>query len=349
MYLPLKKFKEGNIFNKNFFLNMALYIKSVQLKSGAIPSNFDGSHDPWDHIESIIGLNFAKEKKASQLAFLWLVNNQNSDGSWYSKYKDLKVVEKNRPTHFGPYISVAALHYYKIFKDLKFLEILWPTIELAINFAINIQSQNGAIPWSVDKDNVVENDFLLTGCSSILKSIECGIAISKILKKQSNISVWSNSYILLSNAIKNPSGKFDKTKDRKHFSMDWYYPIISGCLNDDEIIFYINKIYEDFYVKDIGVKCVKHEPWVTVAETCEFIISLMIAGRINEAQKILFDIVNISDEKHIPFMGWQYKENMFWPDEKPAWTSAALIISADTIYGYTDASNLFTKKQSNLY
>ena len=60
MYLPLKKFKEENIFNKNFFLNMALYIKSVQLKSGAIPSNCDGSHDPWDHIESIIGLNFAK-------------------------------------------------------------------------------------------------------------------------------------------------------------------------------------------------------------------------------------------------------------------------------------------------
>ena len=168
MYLPSKKFKEENILNENFFINLALYIKSIQLKSGAIPSNLDGSHDPWDHMESIMGLNFAKEKKASKLAFSWLVNNQNSDGSWNSKYKDLVVVEKNRPTHFGPYISVAALHYYKIFNDREFLEILWPTIELAINFVINIQSQNGTIPWSVDEDDIVENDFLLISLRYIL-------------------------------------------------------------------------------------------------------------------------------------------------------------------------------------
>ena len=52
MYLPFKKFKEENILNENFFINIALYIKSLQLKSGAIPSNLDGSHDPWDHMES---------------------------------------------------------------------------------------------------------------------------------------------------------------------------------------------------------------------------------------------------------------------------------------------------------
>ena len=35
----------------------------------------------------------------------------------------------------------------------------------------------------------------------------------------------------------------------------------------------------DFYVKDIGVKCVIEEPWITVAETCEFIIALMILSK----------------------------------------------------------------------
>ena len=50
---------------------------------------------------------------------------------------------------------------------------------------------------------------MITGSSSILKSIECGLAISKILKKDKNLKNWIKSYELLSQAIKNPVGKFD--------------------------------------------------------------------------------------------------------------------------------------------
>ena len=106
-----------------FFENLGKYIRKIQQKSGAIPSNEDGSHDPWDHIESIMGLNFVKENEASKKAFNWLVKNQNEDGSWFAKYKNNIPIEKNKPTHFGPYISVAALHFYKIFNDKNFLEL----------------------------------------------------------------------------------------------------------------------------------------------------------------------------------------------------------------------------------
>ena len=33
------------------------YIINLQLLSGAIPSNQDGSHDPWDHLEAVMGLS----------------------------------------------------------------------------------------------------------------------------------------------------------------------------------------------------------------------------------------------------------------------------------------------------
>ena len=209
-----------------FFENLGKYISIIQQKSGAIPSNEDGSHDPWDHIESIMGLNFVKENEASKRAFNWLVKNQNEDGSWFAKYKENIPVEKNKPTHFGPYISVAALHYYKIFNDKNFLETLWHAIESAINFSLNLQIKNGTIPWSINEHGEIENDFLLTGSSSILKSIECGLAISYILKKDNNTERWTKSYNLLSKALKNPNGKFDILKDRKRFSMDSYYPIL---------------------------------------------------------------------------------------------------------------------------
>ena len=302
------------------------------------------SHDPWDHIEAIMGLNFLNDKESSDLAFKWLKNNQNKDGSWYAKYSNNDPIELNKPTHFGPYISVAALHYYKIFSDKDKLLELWETIDSAINFSLNLQDSNGTIPWSVDKNNQIENDFLLTGASSILKSLECAIAISKILDLDSN-KKWTKAYKLLAYAIKNPKGLFDKTIDRSRFSMDWYYPIISGVLSDSEKDKYIKKIYKDFYIEGIGVKCVVEEPWVTVAETSEFIVSLVISNEIEEAKKLLIEVMNISDLNDIPYMGWQYEENIFWPEEKPSWTAAALILAADSIYDFSSGSDILKENQ----
>ena len=48
-------------------------------------------------------------------------------------------------------------------------------------------------------------------------------------------------------------------------------------------------------------------------------------------------------------MGWQYEENIFWPKERPSWTSAAAILAADTILDFSKASDLFKRNQSNLY
>ena len=344
MFKPQQKFRDKNLLEKDIFIKLAESIKDVQLNSGAIPSNIDSSHDPWDHIEAIMGLNFLHDKKSAELGLNWLKNNQNNDGSWYAKYYDEKPIEFNKPTHFGPYISVAALHYFKIFSDKEKLEELWNTISSAIDFSINLQNSNGTIPWSVDHKNNIEHDYLLTGSSSILKSIECGIKISKILNKEIN-EKWMKAYEALSYTVQNPNDLFDKTTDRSRFSMDSYYPIISGVLSETQKDYYIKKVFKDFYVKGIGVKCVVEEPWITVAETAEFIIALMISNRIEDAKKILIEVMNITDSKNIPYMGWQYEENIFWPEEKPSWTAAALILAADTIFEFTAGSDLFTKSQ----
>ena len=349
MHKP-KKFKlHKDFLRKEIFKINGAYIKSIQYKSGAIPSNEDGTHDPWDHIESIMGLNIYKDIEASKSAFNWLTHHQNSDGSWYAKYYKTDAIEKNKPTHFSPYIAVAALHFFRIFKDINFLQSIWSSIELAVNFSVELQQDNGTIPWSINNNSQIENDYLLTGCSSILKSIECSIALSKILNKTENIEKWKKAHLLLSNAIQDPDGKFDLIKDRKRFSMDWYYPILSGCLKQDEKSYYINKIFKDFYLDGIGIKCVIEEPWVTVAETSEFILALMCAGYDDEAKRLLFDVLNISDEEGIPFMGWQYEQDIFWPEEKPSWTAAALMLSADCVFDYSDASDLFKSDQRSVF
>ena len=145
---------------------------------------------------------------------------------------------------------------------------------------------------------------------------------------------------------RDPIGKFDLLQDRKRFSMDWYYPIISGAFNRDESKDIIVNTLANFYIEGLGIKCVKEEPWVTVAETNEFVIAAVKADEINLAKNIFLESLNISDEDNIPYMGWQYVENIFWPDEKPSWTAAAVILAADSLYKFTDGSNLFIDMQT---
>ena len=52
--------------------------------------------------------------------------------------------------------------------------------------------------------------------------------------------------------------------------------------------------------------------------------------------------MNITDENDVPYMGWQYEQNIFWPEEKPSWTSAALILAADSIYNFSSGSDILT-------
>ena len=122
MYKPSKIEMDKDFLRKEIFKINGAYIKSIQYKSGAIPSNEDGTHDPWDHIESIMGLNIYKDIEASKSAFNWLIEHQNSDGSWYAKYNDKNAIEKNKPTHFSPYIAVAALH------SVSYTHLTLPTI-----------------------------------------------------------------------------------------------------------------------------------------------------------------------------------------------------------------------------
>ena len=188
--------------------------------------------------------------------------------------------------------------------------------------------------------NNVEHDYLITGSSSILKSIECGIKISKILNKEIN-EKWMKAYEALSYTVQNPHDLFDKTTDRSRFSMDSYYPIISGVLSETQKDYYIKKVFKDFYVEGIGVKCVVEEPWVTVAETSEFIIALMMSNRIEDAKKILKEIMRFQDNRGIFPTGYQYKLDILWPDEFSTWTNAAVIIAADCVFGISQKRNVF--------
>ena len=87
-----------------------------------------------------MGLNIAGFYKESELAFEWMKNNQNSDGSWYSSYINGKPKDKTCESNMSCYIAAGVFHTWLIQKNMQFLENMWNCIEKGINFALKLQT-----------------------------------------------------------------------------------------------------------------------------------------------------------------------------------------------------------------
>ena len=325
--------------------HLGKFLDNTQFLSGAIPSNKDGSHDPWDHLESVMGLTTLGYNIQALKGLHWMSANQNEDGSWYNLYQDEEPLELNKQTNHASYIAVAVWHFYLINNDVNFLQEFWEPVKKGILFSLSLQHSNGAIAWNIDEFEAIDEDYLLTGCSSTAKSLECAIAICQALGNKNYESEWRIAHSKLITALENPAKIFDLKKDRSRFSMDSYYPILGGINSKKRINSLTTKIKDSFWIHGLGIKCVSDEPWVTVAETSECSIAYKKIGEDKIALELLHNALAIVDGNGIPYMGWQFSENIYWPDETPAWTSAACILAADANNRLTSGADLFLKQQ----
>ena len=118
------------------------FISNLQLESGAIPSNKDGSHDPWDHLEAVMGLATLGFIHEASQGLEWMKQNQNEDGSWFNLYQDNYAIEKNKQSNFSTYIAVAVWHNYLLTNDINTLKYFWPSIQKGMTFALSLQDMN---------------------------------------------------------------------------------------------------------------------------------------------------------------------------------------------------------------
>ena len=57
-------------------------IIATQLPSGEIPWSTGDKTDPWDHVESAMGLTIGGRNEEARAAYYWLRNHQHDDGYW---------------------------------------------------------------------------------------------------------------------------------------------------------------------------------------------------------------------------------------------------------------------------
>ncbi len=313
------------------------FIRSLQRENGDIPWHVDGKTDPWDLVETLMGLNIGGCFEASCRAFDWLKNIQNPDGSWYSSYINGEPGDKTRETHMAAYISVGLFHTWLIYKDTDLLKQMWPTLEKAIAYALSLQTETGEIFWAKSPEGKVDPMALLSGSSSIYLSLKCALSIAFVLGKK--CVSWETAFEKLGRSLRENTHTYNISKSR--FSMDWFYPVLSSALTGEKAVARIEKYWQKYVIEDQGVRCVSDQPWVTIAETSELVLSLYAMGWIKKADIVFSWIQGRIYEDKTFWCGYTYPDMVIWPEEKLTWTNAVVLMAADALYDLSPASKLF--------
>ena len=329
------------LYPEEYLRPTADYILEVQRPWGEIPW-FPGGHtDPWDHVEAAMALSISGEHEGAKRAYRWLADCQLGDGSWWRAYQENQPQDPDRrETNYVAYIATGIWHHYLITGDRGFLEDSYPVVRAAIDFVVRLQGVHGEIDWAVDTNGVPMGDALVTGCSSIFKSLECACHIASTLGEP--MDNWVEARRRLGVALRTKPERFDRTwASKSRYAMDWFYPIITGWITGSEAKERIHGRWQEFIEPGLGCRCEIQEPWVTVAESCELTLALLAAGERAKAAEVFAWLTQWRAGSGAWWTGYQLVEDMLWPDEKPTWTAGAILLAADALTGHTAASDLF--------
>lgn len=330
------------LFPEEFLRPTVQFILECQRPSGEIPW-FDGGYtDPWDHVESAMGLAIGGEVDAARRAYEWLASIQLEDGSWWASYRGEEVDNRQRrETNFVAYFATGVWHQYLVTRDKEFLAAMWPTVDRAIGFVLSLQSEHGEIDWAVDTHGKAKGDALVTGCASIYKSLECAHNIAVTLDEDR--AHWLRAREKLGKALRQKPERFDRTWESKaRYSMDWFYPILAGVVTGDAARARLDARWHTFVEPKLGCRCVADQPWVTIAETCELTMACVAAGCRSRARATFDSIRRYQAEDGSWWTGYAFADDVMWPDERPTWTAGSVLLAADALDHLSPASRLFT-------
>ncbi|MEM7339552.1 MAG: prenyltransferase [Actinomycetota bacterium] len=313
-------------------------LADLQLPDGMIPWYPGGHCDPWNHVESAMALATVGRVREAELGYQWLVDRQRTDGSWHNYYLADGIEDSKLDVNCVAYIATGVWHHYLATADRGFVEALFPCVDAAMEFVLDLQTKRGEVIWARRADGTPWSYALLTGSSSISHSLGCAVRIAELLGVER--PWWAEGRDRLVDAIANRPDAFEP-KDR--WAMDWYYPVLVGAVTGDDAAKRLESRWDEFIMDGKGVRCVSDRPWVTAAETCECAIAYEAVGDTETARHLLSWAQGLRDTDGRYFTGMVYPEYVHYPgDERTSYTAAAVILAADAIQGTNPTSSLFT-------
>ena len=317
-------------------------IADWQLASGMIPW-FPGGHaDAWNHVEAAMALDVGGLRAEAERAYDWLIGLQRPDGSWHQYYTAMpdgqaSVEQDKLDANVCAYVACGVYHHYLRHKDAGFIETLWPTVEAAIDFVLDLQTPRGEILWARHADGTPWSFALLTGSSSICHSLRCALAIAAALGHER--PDWEASAAALAHVVANVPDAF---APKHRWAMDWYYPVLTGVVGGDIGREHLESRYETFAVEDKGIRCVSDRPWITTAETCECALAYLAVGMRDRALALFAHAqTQRLDDGHY-WTGIVYPQEVHFPaDETSTYSAAAVLLAAEALDDASPAAALF--------
>jgi hypothetical protein len=316
-------------------LATAEHIAAVQEPSGAIGWP-DGHTDAWNHIECAMALAACGLRGPARRAYEWLAATQAADGSWPRKSAAGVVTDADAESNQTAYVAVGVWYELLVTGDEAFARRMWPVVRKAIGFVLGLQTRRGEIRWKRAADGKPASYALLTGCSSTYQSLRCATALAEHVGDPQ--PDWELAASQLGHVV---AVHQDAFADKSRFSMDWYYPVLAGPVRGQAALDRLAAGWPSFVVPGLGVRCVRDEPWVTGAETCELVLALDAVGDSDRARALFAEVQHLRDPGGGYWTGWQYENRDHFPAERSSWTAAAVILAADALSGSTAGSTLF--------
>lgn len=317
-------------------------IAEWQLPSGMIPW-FPGGHaDAWNHVEAAMALDIGGLRAESERAYEWLVGLQRPDGAWHQYYVSddagqISVEQDKLDANVCAYLACGVWHHFLRHKDAGFLEAMWPTVERAIDFVLDLQTPRGEILWARHADGSPWTFALLTGSSSICHSLRAAIGIAREVGHER--SDWERSAAALTHVVANVPDAF---APKHRWAMDWYYPVLAGAVTGDRGRAHLEDRYETFAKEDKGIRCVSDRPWITTAETCECALAYLAVGMRDRALELFAhaQTQRLDDGRY--WTGIVYPQQVHFPaDETSTYSAAAVLLAAEALHGSTGGASLF--------
>jgi len=306
-------------------------IVAVQKPDGSIPWFRGGITDTWTHVESAMAIDVGNFHVEAEHAYEWLSEIQLEDGSWYASYKDGQPLEIHKVSHSVSYIAVGVWHHYLTTGDLSFLKKMWPSVRKAIEFVLDMRGPNGEIYWARDGAGKIYPTALISSCSSTYLSIKSALSMASVLGKDR--TDWKEANAALMKAVQEMPCVLStpQEKNKFTFAMDWYYPAMCCVINGDDARQRLSSGWDKFVIDGFGCLCSLEQGWVTAAETSELAISLAVHGEYENSARVFNWIHQLRDNDGAYFYGIALPTKEIWPEEKPTWTSAAVILAADML------------------
>jgi hypothetical protein len=312
-------------------------IAAVQLPSGMIPWFAGGHADPWNHVEAAMALAVGGRRADAEAAYAWLAREQRPDGAWHQYYVAEGVEQAKLDANVCAYVATGVWHHFCLTGDRGFLEAMWPVVDAAVGFVLELQTPRGEILWARHADGRPWPFALLTGSASIAHSL--GRALDAAGELGHERPRWELARRRLAHVVACVPEAF-LPKDR--WAMDWYYPVLAGVVAGEAGRARLNAGWDRFVIEGQGTRCVSDRPWVTAAETSECAMAHLAAGHDARALALFRSAQQLRSDDGDYFTGLVLPERVHFPGgERSTYSAAAVVLAADALSGATPAADLF--------